>query len=284
MPNIIGLTDTTKILNSASLSRSDVGMQTLAETYTVTEGGLDYFCPKINDPHPVFPTLACVSSQISPLPGSLRTIAVSWVGLIEAGSEKYVGANPSSVPAQPQIIETLPPPLITTIAAGTRRTRLQDGGPIPGSTADTTQRLFDLRELFGLIAPNTTAPKSVSASGDWIEFPYIVNISFVSPATDEEERNLFQEYSVNSTLMPAEFRGVQLPKYPEPYQFRTQARRDYGAINPAVGAEMIIAIQVYYGVCLRSISIERQGYFNIVYLSFGDLFEIATQDATFPVG
>lgn len=290
MAIIVGLSDSQKILNSASLSVSDVGMQTLTETYTVTRVGLDYFNPRVNDPHPVFPTLACASSDLSPSPGELRILVVRWVGLIEAGSEKYVGADPAIVPAQPQVIETFPPPLVATLDAGRRRTRLQDGGPIEGSTVSTSNRLITLsnaaRSDFGLARFNTKTVLEnppVSSSGDWLEFPYVVNVSFVIFGDREAQEDILRNYAPGFTLMPQEIRGVNLPGYPEPYIFRKSARKDYGAVDPAVGAELVNAIQVYYGVRLRTISFEKQGFFNVVYLSFGDLFEVATYPLTVQV-
>lgn len=288
MATIVGLTDSQKILNSASLSTSDVGLQNIVESYTLTRGGLDNFNPKTNEPHPLFPTMACLSSDISSVSGDLRVLNIRWVGLLEQGSEKYVGADPSVVPSQPQIIETFPAPIISTISAGRRRTRLQDGAPIEGSIVSASNRIWDANSmrlgLGGLNANSLLQNPPVTASGDWLEYPSVVNVSFVVAATPEEEDILNRNYTIGITEMPQEIRGVRLPGYPAPYIFETTAKKDFGAINPEVGFEFVRALQIYYGVRLRSISFERQGFFNVVYLSFGDLFEFGFLDAVVPVG
>lgn len=289
MTNIVGLTDSQKILNSATLSTSDVGLQSIVEAYTLTRGGLSNFNPRTNDPHPVFPTMACVSSDISSAPGDLRILNVRWVGLLESGSERYVGVDPSLIPSQPQVIETLPAPLISTISAGRRRTRLQDGAPIEGSIVSSSNRIFDATVLrlggTGFVSSNALLQNPpVTASGDWLEFPSIVNVSFISQATAEEEDILNRNYAISITEMPQEIRGVRLPGYPSPYIYETLAKKEFGAVDPAVGFEAVRAVQIYYGVRLRSISIERQGFFNVIYLSFGDLFEFGFLETTLPVG
>ena len=100
---IIGLTDTTKIINSASVSRDSNGLQVLSETITVTEGGLASFTPKYLDPRPDFPTMAAETINTSRGSGGLCTISVNYVGLLAEGAEKFVGLPSAEIPNQPSL-------------------------------------------------------------------------------------------------------------------------------------------------------------------------------------
>jgi hypothetical protein len=104
MPSdIIGLTATSKILNSASLTRDNSGMQTLTQVYTMKKTGIDSYLPEYLDPHPNFPTMATQQTSISYLPGGFAQISINYLGLIEPGMEQYIWSDSASIPSQPSV-------------------------------------------------------------------------------------------------------------------------------------------------------------------------------------
>lgn len=238
---IIGLTDTTKVLNSAVFTKNPIGLGVLVETYTMTPAGVAAFNPSYLDPHPIFPTLVVETVNSSDINGGLKQVIVRYVGAILKESEQYIGKPASEVPEQPASLSDfeLPPPTITLLPAGKKQLlpSQYDDGIISSSLFFSLQRSGESR-------------------GTWVSFPYIVNITYLEYANEENEANLFTNYIVNVTDMPTEFRGIELPK---------------SIIGPFNDFGFNSTIQ-YYGVRLSSISVKRTGIFNEITLSFKDFF------------
>lgn len=103
MNNIIGLTDSTKVITSSSLLVEPSGMQVLSQTIVVTSEGMNLFMPKYLDPHPDFPTMAVESVSTKFLVGGLVEITIQYVGLLQPGAEKYISTPSEQIPRQPNL-------------------------------------------------------------------------------------------------------------------------------------------------------------------------------------
>lgn len=238
---IIGLTDTTKVLNSAVFTKNPIGFGVLVETYTLTPAGISSFNPSPLDPHPIFPTLVVETVNSNDINGGLKQVIVRYVGAILKESEQYIGKPASEVPEQPTSLldSELPPPTITLLTAGKKQ--LLPSQYYDGSISSS---LF-----FSLIGTG-------ESRGTWVSFPYIANITYLEYASLENEATLFDNYIVNVTNMPTEFRGIELPK----------------PISGPFDDVAVSASVQYYGVRLSSISVKRTGVFNEITLSFKDFF------------
>lgn len=114
MATIVGLNNSTKILNDASVFTESTGLQTLSQTYTVTREGLSDFVPNYLDPHPDFPTMAVQSYSTQNLDGELASIQINYIGLLAQGAEKYITYPSSQIPTQPSVESiTFPKPNIS---------------------------------------------------------------------------------------------------------------------------------------------------------------------------
>lgn len=240
---IIGLTDTTKVLNSAVFTKNPIGLGVLVETYTLTPAGISSFNPSPLDPHPIFPTLVVETVNSSDISGGLKQVIVRYVGSILKESEQYIGKPSAEVPEQPTSLldSELPPPTITLLPAGKKQL-------LPSQLYDGT---ISSNLFFSIIS-------SGESKGTWVSFPYIANITYLEYASEENEATLFANYIADVTDMPLELRGIELPK---PI---TGPFVDYFA---GAGASVD-----YFGVKLSSISIRRTGVFNEITLAFKDFF------------
>lgn len=109
MSNIVGLTDTTKILTRSSLSAEASGMQVLLQSIVVTKNGASLFTPKYLDPHPDFPTMSVETISTNFMEGGLAEISIQYVGLLAKGSEKYVSLPSEQIPTQPIMQQNFKP-------------------------------------------------------------------------------------------------------------------------------------------------------------------------------
>lgn len=109
MKQIIGLQDSDRILTNASLSTEASGMQVLSQTFVTTTDGLQYFNPKVSDPHPDFPTMSIESVSKNFMPGSLISFNINSVGVLGENAQQYINLTGSAVPKQPTLSSVLPP-------------------------------------------------------------------------------------------------------------------------------------------------------------------------------
>ena len=241
---IIGLTDTTKVLNSSVFTKNTIGLGVLVETYTMTPAGVAAFNPSYLDPHPIFPTLVVETVNSTDINGGLKQVIVRYVGAILKESEQYIGKPASEVPEQPTSLDEsdLPPPTITLLPAGRKQL-------MPSQLNDGT---LTVSQFFAIIATG-------DSKGSWVSFPYILSISYLEQATEDNELSFFSTYQPLITDLPSEFRGIEIPKAIS------------GPFQDALFSYPGTAIE-YYGVKLRSTSIKRTGLFNEITLSFQDYF------------
>ena len=240
---IIGLTDSTKILNSAVFTKSDIGFATLVETYTVTPLGVGILDLSPLSPHPIFPTLVVESASTTDKNGGLKEVVIRYIGAIKAESEKYIGLPSSQVPEQPSTLDEseLAKITITTTQAGQKQL-------LPSQENDPELVNGDVFD--SLIATG-------KSKGQWVVFPYIVSIQFLDMATEENEMTFYNSFQPGITTMPSDFRGVELPK-PARGPFIETGNSGRGVS--------------YFGVRCLNTSIQRQGIFNVCRVSFADSF------------
>ena len=223
MPNIIGLNNTTKILNRASVFTDRTGIQTLSQTFTTTADGLPNFVPKYLDPHPDFPTMAVDQFSTEILDGGLARLQIIYVGLLGAGAERYISYPSTQIPSQPTV---------KTIA---------------------------------FPKPNISQP--IAQPGTYLHCPFIVNLQFIEIAIQKRTDELLTIFSQqNLTSIPLTWRGIELPQSPV---------APYYSFPPPFSTGASIS---YFGLCARSISFEKRGFFNVVYVAFFDTFSINPGD------
>lgn len=237
---IIGLNSNNKILNSAVFNKDKVGFGVLVETYTLTPEALENFNPQNLDPHPNFPTLTVETTNTEDINGGLKRLVVRYIGAIKPSSEQYIGKPASEIPDQPDELDEsdFAPPEIILFPAGKKQLLPSDfNNPAIGLD------LWNNLRVTG------------QSKGQWVAYPYVVNIRYVETASPEKELEFFNTYQVNVTPMPEEIRGAILPS-PNVVPFSE-------GTNPYVN---------YYGVLCSSASFERRGNMNIASLSFRDFF------------
>jgi len=223
MPTIIGLNNTTKILNRASVFTDRTGIQTLSQTFTTTADGLPNFVPTYLDPHPDFPTMAVNAFNTEILDGGLARLQITYVGLLGPGAEQYISAPSSQIPSQP-----------------------------------TTKTI-------SFPKPNISQP--IAQPGTYIHCPFVVNLQFIEAVSQKRTDALLRIFNPQApTAIPLTWRGLELPQSPvAPYVQGPIA----GAIN---GKDRQFFGFSYYGLQARSISFEKRGFFNIVYVLFMEGF------------
>jgi len=237
---IIGLNSTNKILNSAVFNKDKVGFGVLVETYTLTPEALENFNPQNLDPHPSFPTLTVETTNTEDINGGLKRLIVRYIGAIKPSSEQYIGKPASEIPDQPDELDEsdFAPAEIILFPAGKKQLLPSDfNNPAIGSTL-----------WYNLVA-------SGQSKGQWVAYPYVVNIRYVETASPEKELEFFNTYQVGITPMPEEIRGAILP-----------------SPNVVPFSDGGIPYVIYNGVLCSSASFERRGNMNIVSLSFRDSF------------
>lgn len=237
---IIGLNSTNKILNSAVFNKDKVGFGVLVETYTLTPGALENFNPQNLDPHPSFPTLTVETTNTEDINGGLKRLIVRYIGVIKPSSEQYIGKPASEIPDQPDELDEsdFSPAEIILFPAGKKQLLPSDiNNPAIGTSLWNS-----------LVA-------SGQSKGQWVAYPYVVNIRYVETASPEKELEFFNTYQVGVTPMPEEIRGSVLP-----------------SANVSPFSDGTSPYVIYSGVLCSSASFERRGNMNIVSLSFRDLF------------
>lgn len=237
---IVGLNSTNKILNSATFNKDKIGFGVLVETHTLTPEGLDNFNPQNLEPHPSFPTLTVETTNIEDINGGLKRLIVRYIGAIKPSSEQYIGKPASEIPEQPDELDEsdFSPPQITLFPAGKKQLLPSD----------------QFNPSIGYNLWNSLIPSGQS-KGQWVAYPYVVNVSYLETASPEKELEFFNTYQVGVTPMPEEIRGVNLPS-PDVAPFSD-------GTSPYV---------IYSGVLCSSASFVRMGKMNIISLSFRDSF------------
>ena len=237
---IIGLNSANKILNSVVFNKDKVGFGVLVETYTLTPGALENFNPQNLDPHPSFPTLTVETTNTEDINGGLKRLIVRYIGTIKPSSEQYIGKPASEIPDQPDELDEsdFAPPEIILFPAGKKQLLPSDfNNPAIGL------ELWNNLRFTG------------QSKGQWVAYPYVVNIRYVETASPEKELEFFNTYQVGITPMPEEIRGAVLP-----------------SPNVAPFSEGSSPYIIYNGVLCSSASFERRGNINIISMSFRDSF------------
>lgn len=237
---IIGLNSTNKILNSAVFSKDKIGFGVLVETYTLTSGALENFNPQNLDPHPSFPTLTVDTTSTEDINGGLKRLVIRYIGAISTSAEQYIGKPPSEIPAQPDELEEsdFDPPEIILFPAGKKQL-------LPSDQHNPSIGYSLWNSLIG----------SGQSKGQWVAYPYVVNVRYVETASPEKELEFFNTYQVGITPMPEEIRGSSLP-----------------SSNVSPFSDGVSPYIIYNGVLCSSASFERRGKTNIISLSFRDFF------------
>ena len=107
----------------------------------------------------------------------------------------------------------------------------------------------------------------IAQPGTYLHCPFIVNLQFIEIAIQKRTDELLTIFSQqNLTSIPLTWRGIELPQSPV---------APYYSFPPPFSTGASIS---YFGLCARSISFEKRGFFNVVYVAFFDTFSINPGD------